>query len=320
MFSKNSTNKSAKISFKTFLSGCPARDYIMQSTPYDEQITQAVNMIKDADYVLLGAGAGMSTAAGAQYGGKFFEEHFGEFQKIYGKNPYMQDMYSAGFYPFPDQESKWGLWSRLALTAGADLDVTPLHKTLLGAFEGKKLFLLSTNADHQFEKAGLPAEQIFATQGSYNLIQCKRGCHPKTYNAVERFREMDAARRNGRIPSEMVPKCPVCGGDMAMNLRVDDHFVEDAAWHEAEHRFGVFLSEAQDKKLVLLELGVGFNTPTIIRFPFEKLTREHENIRLIRLNVGNGATVPASLGDRAVGIDADMAKSITDIVSGVRGD
>ena len=222
-------NKANKLTFNAFLSGTPARDYIMQDTPYDEQISQAVKMINDADYVLLGAGAGMSTAAGAQYGGKFFEEHFGEFQKIYGKNPYMQDMYSAGFYPFPDQESKWGLWSRLALTAGADLDVTPLHRTLLSAFEGKKLFLLSTNADHQFEKAGLPTEQIFATQGSYNLIQCKRGCHPKTYNAVERFRKMDAARRNGRIPSEMVPKCPVCGGDMAMNLRVDDHFVEDAA-------------------------------------------------------------------------------------------
>ena len=317
MLCKNTANK---LTFNAFLSGAPARDYIMQDTPYDEQISRAVKMINDADYVLLGAGAGMSTAAGAQYGGEFFEEHFGEFQKIYGKNPYMQDMYSAGFYPFTDQESKWGLWSRLALTAGADLDVTPLHSTLLSAFEGKKLFLLSTNADHQFEKAGLTTEQIFATQGSYNLIQCKRGCHPKTYYAVERFREMDAARRNGRIPTEMVPKCPVCGSDMAMNLRVDDHFVEDAAWHEAERRFGVFLSEAQDKKLALLELGVGFNTPTIIRFPFEKLAREHENISLIRLNVGNGAAVPASLGERAVGIDADMAKSITDIVRGVRGD
>lgn len=312
-------NKANKLTFNAFLFGTPARDYIMQDTPYDEQISQAVKMINDADYVLLGAGAGMSTAAGAQYGGKFFEEHFGEFQKIYGKNPYMQDMYSAGFYPFPDQESKWGLWSRLALTAGADLDVTLLHRTLLSAFEGKKLFLLSTNADHQFEKAGLPTEQIFATQGSYNLIQCKRGCHPKTYNAVERFREMDAERRNGRIPSEMVPKCPVCGGDMAMNLRVDDHFVEDAAWHDAERRFGAFLSEARDKKLVLVELGVGFNTPTIIRFPFEKLAREHENISLIRLNVGEGAAVPASLGERAVGIDADMAKSITDIMNSIRG-
>ena len=317
MLFKNTANK---LTFNTFLSGSPARDYIMQDTPYAEQIAQAVKMIKDADFVLLGAGAGMSTAAGAQYGGEFFEKHFGEFQKIYGKGPYMQDMYFAGFYPFPDQEAKWGFWCKLALTAGADLDVTPLHKTLLSAFEGKKLFLLSTNADRQFEKAGLSAEQVFATQGDYDHIQCKRGCHQKTYYAVERFREMDAARRNGKIPGEMVPKCPVCGGDMAMNLRVDDHFVEDTAWHEAERRFGAFLSEAQDKKLVLMELGVGFNTPTIIRFPFEKLAREHENISLIRLNVGNGAAVPASLGDRAVGIDADMAKSITDIVSGVRGD
>ena len=319
MLSFNRGNKS-RVTFETFLSGTPARDYIMQDTPYAEQIAQAVKMIKDADFVLLGAGAGMSTAAGAQYGGEFFEKHFGEFQKIYGKGPYMQDMYFAGFYPFPDQEAKWGFWCKLALTAGADLDVTPLHRTLLSAFEGKKLFLLSTNADRQFEKAGLSAEQVFATQGDYDHIQCKRGCHQKTYYAVERFREMDAARRNGKIPGEMVPKCPVCGGDMAMNLRVDDHFVEDTAWHEAERRFGAFLSEAQDKKLVLMELGVGFNTPTIIRFPFEKLAREHENISLIRLNVGNGAAVPASLGDRAVGIDADMAKSITDIVSGVRGD
>ena len=317
MFSRNSTNKSTNVSFNTFLSGTPARDYVMQDTPYDEQIARAVKLIQSADCVLLGAGAGTSAAAGAQYGGKFFEQHFGEFQKIYGKGPYMRDMYYAGFYPFPDQEAKWGFWSKLALTAGADLDVTPLHRMLLGVFEGKKLFLLSTNADHQFEKAGLPTEQIFATQGSYNLIQCKRGCHPKTYYAVERFREMDAARKNGSIPSELVPKCPVCGGDMAMNLRVDGHFVEDAAWHEAERRFGAFLSEAQYGKLVLVELGVGFNTPTIIRFPFEKLAREHENISLVRLNVGEGAAVPASLGGRAVGIDADMAKSIADIAERV---
>ncbi|MBQ9647353.1 MAG: Sir2 silent information regulator family NAD-dependent deacetylase [Oscillospiraceae bacterium] len=316
MLFKNTANK---LTFNTFLSGTPARDYIMQDTPYVEQIAQAVKMIKDADYVLLGAGAGMSAAAGAQYGGKFFEERFGEFQKIYGKGPYMQDMYSAGFYPFPNQESKWGFWCKLALTAGADLDVTPLHRMLLSAFEGKKLFLLSTNADHQFEKAGLPAEQIFATQGSYNLIQCKRGCHQKTYNAVSMFRQMDQARKDGKIPPHMVPKCPVCGGDMAMNLRVDDHFVEDAAWHEAERRFGEFLSEARDKKLALVELGVGFNTPTIIRFPFEKLVRDHENISLVRLNINEGAAVPESFGSRAVGINADMATSIADIVSGVRG-
>ena len=311
MFSRNTKKKTR---FSDFLTGEYARDYINQDTPYEEQIERAAKLIHKADYVLIGAGAGMSTAAGAEYGGKFFEEHFAEFQKIYGKGPYMQDMYSAGFYPFPDQESKWGYWSHQALLAGVDLDVTPLHKILLEALKDKKLFLLSTNADHQFEKAGLPVEQIFQTQGSYNLIQCKRGCHPKTYNAVELFRRMERERRNGRIPSELVPKCPVCGGDMEMNLRVDNCFVEDENWHAAEDRFSQFLSACKEKKTVLLELGVGFNTPMIIRFPFEKLTREHENISLVRLSRSK-AMVPASMGDRAIGINADMAQSIKDIAA-----
>ena len=314
MFNRNTKKK---IRFSDYLSEEVARDYINQDKPYAEQIDRAAKLIREADYVLIGAGAGMSTAAGAEYGGKFFEENFAEFQKIYGKGPYMQDMYSAGFYPFPDQESKWGYWSHQALLAGADLDVTPLHKTLLDALEGKKLFLLSTNADRQFEKAGLPPEQVFATQGTYDRIQCKRGCHNKTYDAVELFRRMEQARQNGKIPSAFVPRCPVCGGDMAMNLRVDNCFVEDENWHAAEDRFSRFLSECMDGKTVLLELGVGFNTPTIIRFPFEKLAREHENISLVRLSRSK-AMVPASLGDRAIGINADMAQSITDLAEKLR--
>ena len=314
MFNRN-TKKNTR--FSDFLSGDYALDYINQTTPYAEQIERAAKLIREADFVLIGAGAGMSTAAGAEYGGKFFEENFAEFQQVYGKGPYMQDMYSAGFYPFPDQESKWGYWSHQALLAGADLDVTPLHRTLLDALRGKKLFLLSTNADHQFEKAGLPVEQIFQTQGSYNLIQCKRGCHPKTYDAVGLFRQMERARRNAKIPSELVPRCPVCGGDMEMNLRVDNCFVEDEDWHAAEARFSRFLSECREGKTVLLELGVGFNTPTIIRFPFEKLTRQHENVSLVRLSRSK-AMVPASLGERAVGINADMAQSITDLAAKLR--
>ena len=314
MFNRNTKKKTR---FSDFLSGEYARDYINQTTPYAEQIERAAKRIREADYVLIGAGAGMSTAAGAEYGGRFFEEHFAEFQKIYGKGPYMQDMYSAGFYPFPDQESKWGYWSHQALLAGPDLDVTPLHRTLLDALKGKKIFLLSTNADRQFEKAGLPPEQVFATQGTYDRIQCKRGCHPKTYDAVELFRQMEQARQNGRIPSELVPKCPVCGGNMEMNLRVDNFFVEDENWHAAEDRFSRFLSECMDGKTVLLELGVGFNTPTIIRFPFEKLTRQRENISLVRLSRSK-AMVPASLGDRAIGINADMAQSITDLAEKLR--
>ena len=302
-----------KITFDSFLCGIPARDYIYQYTPYEQQIKDAAEMIRNAEYVLIGAGAGMSTAAGAQYGGKFFEENFAEFQKKYGKGPYMQDRYSAGFYPFPDEESYWGYWSKQALLGGINLDVTPLHRLLLEALSDKKIFVLSTNADAQFVKAGLPDEKIFCTQGDYFHIQCGKGCHDKTYDAVELFHQMNLARIDCRIPSSMVPKCPVCGGPMDMNLRKDNFFVQDATWYEAEERFSDYLSEAINEKLVLLELGVGFNTPTIIRFPFEKLVREHENISLIRLNLEQ-AVVPESFGRRAVGINADMSKSIKDIV------
>lgn len=307
-----------KMTFESFLCGIPARDYINQYTPYDQQIKDAAEMIRNAEYVLIGAGAGMSTAAGAQYGGKFFEENFGEFQKKYGKGPYMQDMYSAGFYPFPDEESYWGYWSKQTLLAGITLNVTPLHRLLLESLSDKKLFVLSTNADAQFVKAGLPDEKIFCTQGDYFHIQCGKGCHDKTYDAVELFCQMDQARTDCKIPSSIVPKCPVCGGPMDMNLRKDNFFVQDVAWYEAEERFSNYLSEAINKKLVLLELGVGFNTPTIIRFPFEKLVREHDNISLIRLNLDQ-AVVPESFGERAVGINADMAESIKDIVKEVLG-
>jgi NAD-dependent SIR2 family protein deacetylase len=303
-----------KMTFEKFLSGTPARDYIFQDTLYDEQIRQAAAMIKDADYVLLGAGAGMSAAAGAQYGGDFFQKNFQEFIKRYGDGPYMRDMYSAGFYPFPDEAAKWSYWCRQALLGGIDADYTPLHKTLLQALNGKKLFLLSTNVDNQFTRAGLSAEQVFATQGSYDRIQCKRGCHQKTYPAETMFRQMDQARKNGSIPAYMVPKCPVCGGPMEMNLRSDHNFVQDSDWYAAEERFSAFLSECIGERTVLLELGVGFNTPTIIRFPFEKLAREHENISLVRLNL-NEAIVPESLGSRAVGINADMAQSIEDLAA-----
>lgn len=304
------------MTFERFLCGIPARDYIFQNTPYESQIQQAARMIKDAEYVLIGAGAGLSTAAGAQYGGEFFQENFREFIERYGDGPYMRDMYSAGFYPFPDEESKWGYWSKHALVGSIDADYTPLHRLLLDALEEKRIYVISTNVDNQFTRAGLPEEKIFATQGSYELIQCKKGCHQKTYHVAELFRQMNQARNDCKIPSHMVPKCPVCGGPMEMNLRSDQYFVQDEHWYAAERRFGEFLSECLDRKTVLLELGVGFNTPTIIRFPFEKLAREHENISLIRLNL-NEAVVPQSLGGRAVGINADMAQSIGDIVKAI---
>ena len=308
-----------RITFENFLSGCPSRDYIFQKVPYEDQIRQAAKMIREADYVLLGVGAGMSIAAGAIYGGEWFKENFADFRAKYGDGPYMQDMYGAGFYPYPSEEAYWGYWSKQCMKAGIEADHTALHKTLLSMLDGKKIFCLSTNVDGQLEKAGLTADKIFCTQGDYFHIQCAKGCHPNRYDARELFRQMDAVRMDCLIPGNMVPKCPVCGGRMNMNLRIDQYFVQDEEWYMAEKRFGAFLSEAisSGRKICLLELGVGFNTPTIIRFPFEKLTRENEQISLLRLNL-NEAVIPEHLGARAVGINADMKRSIEDICRAVK--
>ena len=297
--------------WRNFLCSTPARDYVFQKDAYEDQIDRAVENIRNADCVIIGAGAGASTAAGIQYGGKRFTDNFAEFIKKYGEY-YMTDMYAAGFYPYPSEEAKWGYWSKHALMNRFDPPALPLYTELYDIVKNKEYFVLTTNVDHQFYKAGFDEKRIFATQGDYGKIQCQKACHPKTYDAKDLFRKMDKARRDCLIPSELVPKCPVCGGNMAMNLRCDNYFVEDEAWHEAADRYAGFLEQNKDKKVVLLELGVGFNTPIIIRFPFEKMVRENSSYSLIRLNMDE-AVVPESFGERAIGIGGDMAKAITDI-------
>ena len=297
--------------WRNFLCSTPARDYVFQKDAYEDQIDRAAKNIRNTDCVIIGAGAGASTAAGIQYGGKRFTDNFAEFIKKYGEY-YMTDMYAAGFYPYPSEEAKWGYWSKHALMNRFDPPALPLYTELYDIVKNKEYFVLTTNVDHQFYKAGFDEKRIFATQGDYGKIQCQKACHPKTYDAKDLFRKMDKARRDCLIPSELVPKCPVCGGNMAMNLRCDNYFLEDEAWHEAADRYAGFLEQNKDKKVVLLELGVGFNTPIIIRFPFEKMVRENSSYSLIRLNMDE-AVVPESFGKRAIGIGGDMAKAITDI-------
>lgn len=310
--------RETQTTFQSFLSGTPARDYVFQKTPYKDQIKQAAKLVKEADYILIGAGAGLSTAAGLTMGGKRFTDNFADFIEKYGGH-YMRDMYSAGFYPFETEEAKWGYWSKNGMVNRILPGALPLYKKVYRLAENKKHFVLTTNVDHQFFLSGFDEENIFATQGDYGLIQCKMGCHPKTYDAVKMFKQMEQARQDCMVPSYMVPKCPVCKGPMEMNLRSDRYFVEDEAWHKAEQRFGKYLGECQDKKTVLLELGVGFNTPTIIRYPFEKLMRQNNNMSLIRLNVEE-AIVPEEFGERAVGINEDIVRSIEDLLKEVLGD
>ena len=307
----------AKRNWTQFLCSAPAEDYIFQNIPYEEQIKRAAALIQAAEAVLIGAGAGASAAAGLTYSGSRFTDNFREFIEKYG-SMYMTDMYASGFYPFPTQEAKWGYWSKHTIINRFLPPALPLYQQLYEIVKEKDYFVLTTNVDHQFQKAGFPAERIFATQGDYGNIQCEKGCHPKIYEAEDLFYQMDQARHDCMIPSGMVPKCPVCVGNMTMHLRCDQYFVEDENWHEAAGRYGDFLSRIGQKKSVLLELGVGFNTPTIIRFPFEKMMRENSRLSLIRLNL-NEAALPESFGTRAVGIDGDMAAAVSDLYSQLGG-
>lgn len=296
------------ITFRNFLSGYTAYDYIFSDVPYSQQIKNAAQLINDADDILIGAGAGLSAAAGLTYSGTRFINNFQDFIKKYN----IKDMYSAGFYPFPGEEERWGYWSKHVMMNRILPPELPLYQQLYELVKDKNYFVLTTNADHQFHKAGFDEERIFATQGDYGLIQCMKGCHPKTYDNTKMIIQMDQARKDCKVPSYMVPRCPVCGGLMTMNLRCDQYFVEDENWDKAEKNFSDFLSQCQNHKVVLLELGVGFNTPAIIRFPFEKMIREHENIALIRLNLKE-AMIPDGLENRAIGINHDLNESIQDL-------
>ena len=301
------------MTFEKFLSSIPAEDYIFQKTPYEEQIAETVRAIKAADNILIGAGAGLSAAAGLTYGGKRFTDNFPEFIDKYG----MTDMYSAGFYPFPSEEARWGYWSKHVYVNRIEPKALSLYEELYDIVRTKLYFVLTTNADHQFYKAGFDENRIFATQGDYGYIQCLRGCHNKVYDDIELMKRMNDERKDCLIPTHMVPRCPVCGGPMTMNLRCDQYFVEDDAWHEAERKFDEFLKGCKRGNTVLMELGVGFNTPTIIRFPFEKMTKKYRNMRLIRFNLDE-AVVPMSLGKKAIGINADISKSIEDVLEGLK--
>ena len=252
-------------------------NYDFQKIPYEKQTERVGRLLKEAEAVLIGAGAGASAAAGLTYAGKRFTENFGEFIDKYGKMN-MPDMYVAGFYPFPSQEARWGYWSKHSMMNRFLPPALPLYLQLYELVKEKDYFVLTTNVDHQFYKAGFAAERIFATQGDYGMIQCEKGCHCKIYDAETLFRRMDETRKDCLIPAAMVPRCPVCGGDMAMHLRADQYFVEDENWHAAAERYRLFLENVMTKKTVLLELGVGFNTPGIIKYPFWRMVHERKNV------------------------------------------
>lgn len=284
---------------------------IMTSTKnYSQQIEQIKTKLNSADAVIIGAGAGLSTSAGLTYSGERFYKYFSDFADKYG----ITDMYSGGFYPFPSQEIFWAWWSR-HIYYNRYIDAPePVYDNLLQLVKDKNYFVLTTNVDHQFQKAGFDKERLFYTQGDYGLLQCSVPCHNKTYDNRDMVLRMISEQKDMRVPSELVPRCPVCGAPMTTNLRADDKFVEDEGWHKAAGRYSDFIEENKDKNVVYLELGVGANTPVIIKYPFWQLTAHNKNAAYICVNLGENYCPDEIIG-QTICVNADIGAVLRDLLN-----
>lgn len=290
-----------------------------------DKIEQICTALAEVDDVIIGAGAGLSTSAGFTYGGERFRTYFGDFAERYAFN----DMYSGGFYPYDTLEEYWAYWSRY-IYVNRYLDAPkPVYQKLLSLVQDKDYFVLTTNVDHCFQKAGFDKKRLFYTQGDYGLFQCSEPCCQETQDNEGTIREMVLAQGyeiqadgilhlpegiapKREIPSELIPYCPHCGKPMTMNLRADATFVEDEGWHAASDRYSEFLRRHQNLKTVFLELGVGYNTPGIIKYPFLNMTARDQNNTYICLNYGE-AYAPDQIRKQSVCINGDIGEILDQI-------
>lgn len=282
----------------------------MTQTENPKQAIEKINQImQHADAVVIGAGAGLSASAGFTYSGKRFEENFSDFIEKYG----FRDMYSAGFYPFETLEEYWAYWSRYIFINRYQDAPKEVYHDLYRLVQNKDYFVLTTNVDHCFQKAGFDKQRLFYTQGDYGLWQCGKPCHNKTYDNESTVKKMVAEQKDMRIPSELIPRCPVCGAPMSMNLRADHTFVEDNGWHTAAIRYQDFIRRHKEARVVYLELGVGGNTPGIIKYPFWQMTAENPNASYICINYGEAAC-PKEIAERSVCIDGDIGEVLRQVM------
>ena len=274
---------------------------------YSDEINRLKKAIEEANAVVIGAGAGLSTSAGFVYNGERFEKHFSEYGKKYG----FKDMYSGGFYPYETPEEMWAYWSKFIFVNRYMDAPKPVYDRLLSLVKDKDYFVITTNVDHCFQKAGFDKKRLFYTQGDYGLFQCSEPCSDVTYENEVMVRNMVEQQKDMKIPSDLIPKCPKCGKPLTMNLRSDSKFVEDEGWHEAAARYHDFL-QSHGGKILYLELGVGYNTPAIIKYPFWQMTADNPNAIYACLNYGEAAC-PQEISDRSICIDGDIGEVLKEI-------
>ena len=292
--------------------------------PYSSKIERLRVALAGADAVIIGAGAGMSTSAGLTYDGERFRRLFSDFEEKCG----FHDMYSGGFYPFPTLEEQWAYWSRFIMANRYTDPPKPVYEMLLQLLKDKDYFVITTNVDHCFQKAGIDRHRLFYTQGDYGLWQCSKPCYNKTYDNADVVRQMVEAQgfqitEEGlkspagnppkmSVPTDLIPHCPLCGAPMAMNLRADNTFVEDEGWHRAAQRYENFLRTRQGQRVLFLELGVGYNTPVIIKYPFWQMTAKNPKATYVCVNFGD-ALCPRDIEKQSICLDADIGDVLSQI-------
>lgn len=273
-----------------------------------DKVKRLKELLQKADTIIIGAGAGLSASAGFTYSGQRFEDNFSDFIKKYG----FKDMYSGGFYPFGSLEEHWSYWSRYVfINRYADSD-NGTYRRLFELVKDKDYFVLTTNVDHQFQKAGFDRHRLFYTQGDYGLFQCSEPCHNATYDNEKAIRDMVAQQTDMRIPTELIPHCPVCGKPMTMNLRADDTFVQDKGWYEAGEKYSDFIRRHKGLPVLFLELGVGMNTPSIIKYPFWQMTSTNPKATYACINYGE-AVYPREIEQQSICIDSDIGNILEDL-------
>ena len=281
-----------------------------------DEIAKLKEIFEEYKIVVVGAGAGLSTSAGFTYTGERFEKYFSDFGRKYG----FTDMYSGGFYPYSSAEEFWAYWSRYIMINRYMDAPEPVYEKLLQLLENKDYFVITTNVDHCFQKAGFDKARLYYTQGDYGLFQCSEPCHQETYDNEPEIRLMYEEQRDMKIPTALIPHCPRCGKPMSMNLRSDNTFVQDAGWYEAAKRYQDFLvsrNTAKDGKVLFLELGVGGNTPGIIKYPFWRMTTLNKNAMYVCINFGE-AVVPPEIAGRSLCINADIGEVIKLLEAGCK--
>ncbi len=275
-----------------------------------EQIEKLKKELAQADAVVIGAGAGLSTSAGFVYTGERFKKYFSDFEEKYG----FHDMYSGGFYSYDTLEEHWAYWSRYIYINRYMDTPKPVYDMLFQLVKDKDYFVITTNVDHCFQKAGFDKKRLFYTQGDYGLFQCSEPCCRETFENEEIVRSMEEQQSDMRIPSALLPVCPHCGKPLTMNLRSDNTFVEDEGWHKAAERYELFIRRHQHMRVLFLELGVGYNTPMIIKYPFWRMTAENKGATYACINYGEAAC-PREIEKQSICVNCDIESALLNLIN-----